>query len=78
MKCINLGRVINKEEFQAKTDGVERRAKMERCSVMWERQSHPVWLLSMGVRFPSSPLIKTTSYEESFQKIANVVFTHIL
>lgn len=27
MKCINLGGVINKEEFQAKTDGVERHAK---------------------------------------------------
>ena len=28
MKCINLGGVINKEEFQAKTDGVERHAKI--------------------------------------------------
>lgn len=26
--CINLGGVINKEEFQAKTDGVERHAKI--------------------------------------------------
>lgn len=31
MKCINLGGVINKEEFQVKTDGVERHAKFGEC-----------------------------------------------